>query len=119
MNTLTAEEKAVIIDKKIEKPFTGKYDDHWDNGIYVCRQCETPLYTSNSKFRAHCGWPSFDQEIRSAINRTPDPLFNRTEITCLRCGAHLGHVFEGEQLTETNVRHCVNSISLKFIPAEE
>lgn len=114
LKSLTPEEKAVIIDKGTEQPFTGKYDDYFEAGTYTCHQCGTPLYVSDSKFDAHCGWPSFDQEIPGAVKRLPDSDGYRIEIQCATCGAHLGHVFEGEGLTETNTRHCVNSISLDF-----
>jgi len=115
---LTKEEERVILNKGTEAPFVGKYDNFYKKGQYMCRQCGTPLYNSDDKFDAHCGWPSFDQEISGAVKRTIDADGRRTEITCQNCGAHLGHVFEGEQLTDTDTRHCVNSISLLFIPAE-
>jgi methionine-R-sulfoxide reductase len=115
LNRLTEKEKEVIINKKTERPFTGEYDNFWEKGTYVCRQCNTPLYKSDAKFDAHCGWPSFDQEIKGAVKHIPDPDGIRTEIICNTCGAHLGHVFEGEGLTSNNTRHCVNSMSLKFI----
>jgi peptide-methionine (R)-S-oxide reductase len=116
LNKLTPEEERVIVHKGTEAPFTGEYDKFWREGIYVCRRCETPLYTSDSKFHSGCGWPSFDQEIPGKVKRAPDPDGLRTEISCGTCGAHLGHVFEGEKYTARNTRHCVNSISLKFIP---
>ena len=119
LKKLTAEEEDVIARKATENPFSGKYDDFWQNGTYLCKRCESPLYQSDSKFDARCGWPSFDIAIKNAVKRTPDPDGARTEVTCVNCQAHLGHVFTGEGYTAKNVRHCVNSISLKFIPKDE
>ncbi len=117
--TLTPEEKKIIIDKGTEKPFSGEYNDFYENGVYCCRQCGTMLYKSDSKFRSECGWPSFDDEVDGAVKRIPDPDGRRIEIVCAACNGHLGHVFEGERLTKKNVRHCVNSLSLRFIPGSE
>lgn len=115
---LTAEEERVILYKGTEAPFTGKYELFNEQGTYVCKQCGTSLYRSADKFDAQCGWPAFDDEIEGAVRRVPDTDGRRTEIVCASCGGHLGHVFLGEGFTDKNTRHCVNSISLDFIPAE-
>lgn len=116
---LTPEEERVIVGKGTEMPYTGKYYDFHEDGTYACKRCGAALYKSADKFDAHCGWPSFDDAAPGAIKEIPDPDGMRTEINCANCGAHLGHVFKGEGFTDKNVRHCVNSISLDFLSAED
>ena len=114
---LSIKERKVIVDKGTEQAWTGEYNKFFEKGLYVCRACNNPLYNSNSKFRSNCGWPSFDDEIKGAVIRIPDYSLGmkRVEICCSNCKGHLGHVFEGERLTEKNIRHCVNSLSIRFI----
>ena len=118
-NQLTAEERFIIEMKGTERPFSGEYDNFYEIGTYVCRRCNAELYRSVDKFDAHCGWPAFDKEIPGATIRLSDPDGFRIEISCARCDGHLGHVFIGERLTESNTRHCVNSLSMKFIRTEQ
>lgn len=118
-NKLTPEEERVIVNKATEVPFTGKYDNFYEEGTFICRRCNTPLYSSKSKFDAGCGWPSFDENFPNSVERVPDPDGIRTEIQCANCGGHLGHEFLGERMTDKNVRECVNSLSLHFIPKGE
>ncbi|CAG0940176.1 Peptide methionine sulfoxide reductase MsrB [Candidatus Brocadiaceae bacterium] len=118
-NKLTPQEEDVIVNKATEAPFTGEYDDFYEPGTFVCRRCNLPLFSSEAKFEAHCGWPAFDKSYPNALKKLPDPDGARIEIQCANCGAHLGHEFIGEELTPANVRECVNSLSLKFIQTDE
>jgi methionine-R-sulfoxide reductase len=118
-NELTADERYVIEMKGTERPFTGEYDNFFEAGIYICRRCDAELYGSEAKFDGHCGWPAFDDEIAGAVRRIPDPDGMRIEIECVNCDGHLGHVFLGEGFTEKNTRHCVNSLSMRFVRASK
>lgn len=115
-NPLTRAEESVIVHKGTERPFSGEYDDFYQAGTYVCRRCTAPLFSSQTKFDAGCGWPAFDANYPDAVTRVPDSDGMRTEIQCAACGGHLGHVFLNESFTPSNTRHCVNSLSLRFIP---
>ncbi len=117
-NPLLPAELFVIETKGTEPPFTGEYDDFYEEGVYICRRCNAELYRSDAKFDARCGWPAFDQEIAGAVKRIPDPDGQRIEIECASCGGHLGHVFMGEGFSATNARHCVNSLSMRFVAAK-
>jgi methionine-R-sulfoxide reductase len=118
-NSLTPEQEKVIVDKATDRAFTGDYYNKTDNGLYICRQCNNPLYSSMDKFESHCGWPSFDTEIKGSVKRVPDADGSRVEIICNNCNGHLGHVFIGEGFTDKDTRHCVNTSSLLFVPAEK
>ena len=118
-NTLSAHEQFIIERKGTERPFSGEYDRFFENGIYVCRRCDNELYRSIHKFDAGCGWPAFDKDVPGSVARFADPDGYSVEIACANCGAHLGHVFIGEGFTETNTRHCVNSLSMRFVKSEE
>lgn len=116
LNKLNEFEESVIIDKGTEYPFTGKYYEHKEKGTYICKQCNAPLYKSSDKIDTNCGWPSYDDEIEGAVQKIDDIDGMRTEINCSNCGGHLGHIFYGEGFTSKNTRHCVNSVSLEFVP---
>jgi len=116
MNNLTPEEERIIVHKGTESPYSGEYDSFYAEGLYACKRCDAPLYASESKFSSGCGWPSFDDNLSDAVSRIPDRDGRRVEIVCSNCGGHLGHVFQGERFTKKNTRHCVNSLSMKFIP---
>jgi methionine-R-sulfoxide reductase len=118
-NNLTPEESSIIESKNTEPPFSGEYDDFYEDGTFICRRCNSPLFSSESKFNANCGWPAFDLEFPNSVKRILDKDGRRTEIVCSHCHAHLGHVFLNEGFTSKNTRHCVNSLSLKFVPKSE
>ena len=118
-NKLTPQEEDIIVGKGTESPFTGEYDDFYEDGVFICKRCNSPLFSSESKFDAGCGWPAFDAEYPDSLKRIPDTDGERIEIQCANCEAHLGHVFEGEKLTEKDTRHCVNSLSIRFVPKNQ
>jgi peptide-methionine (R)-S-oxide reductase len=117
-NNLTPEEEKVIVHKGTEAPFIGEYDNFFEEGTFICKRCNAPLFSSKSKFDSGCGWPAFDDSLVGSVHRVPDPDGIRTEIECATCGAHLGHEFVGESLTAKNTRECVNSVSIRFVPKE-
>jgi peptide-methionine (R)-S-oxide reductase len=118
-NDLTPQQEQVLVNKATDRPYTGDYYEKKDNALYICRRCNNPLYTSEDKFDSHCGWPSFDDEIKGSVTRILDADGRRTEIVCNNCEGHLGHVFLGEQMTDKNTRHCVNTSSILFVPKDK
>ena len=118
-NDLTPQQEQVLVNKATDRPYTGDDYGTKDNGLYICRRCNNPLYTSEDKFDSHCGWPSFDDEIKGSVTRILDADGRRTEIVCNNCQGHLGHVFLGEQMTDKNTRHCVNTSSILFVPKDK
>lgn len=118
-NKLTSQEQHIIVNKGTEAPFSGEYDNFYKDGTYICRRCNSPLFSSKTKFDAGCGWPAFDENFSNAVLRTLDSDGMRTEIQCTNCQAHLGHVFTGEEMTQKDTRHCVNSLSIRFVPKEQ
>lgn len=114
-NELSDKERSIIENKGTEYPYTGLYNVFKGKGVFVCKRCEHPLYSSEDKFDSGCGWPSFDDEVSGNVKRIPDADGFRVEIVCENCKGHLGHVFQGERLTPKNTRHCVNSLSIKFV----
>ena len=119
LNKLTEDERRVIIQKSTEPPFSGKYDNFWDKGKYLCKYCNSPLFSSKAKFDAGCGWPSFDESFQNSVELVPDTDGVRTEVRCKNCKGHLGHIFRGEKFTTKNTRYCINSISLKFVNSND
>lgn len=113
-NQLTPEEARVILERGTERAFSGEYNNFYEPGVYLCRQCDAPLFSSEAKFKSGCGWPSFDDCFENAVKESLDPDGRRVEITCKACDGHLGHVFFNEGFTDKNTRHCVNSLSIKF-----
>lgn len=118
-NELNDAEAHVILRKGTERPYTGQYTDLSEQGTFICRQCNLPIFRSSDKFHSNCGWPSFDDDIHGAVRRAPDADGRRVAILCANCGGHLGHVFEGEGFTPKDTRHCVNSVSMLFVPEGE
>lgn len=115
-NLFSLDEREIILKKGTEIPFAGEYDNFYKEGVYICKQCNNPLYSSKAKFDAGCGWPAFDDCFPNSIKKITNKYDERVEIQCAHCDAHLGHIFEGEKLTTKNTRHCVNSLSIKFVP---
>ena len=117
---LSPEEYEVLREKGTERPYTGEYDKHFEKGMYVCAACENPLFTSDTKFDSHCGWPSFDEAIKGSTIYHKDNSYGmiRTEVMCAKCGGHLGHVFDDGPKETTGQRYCTNSVSIKFLPAK-